>query len=138
MTLSEVQRLIDLAPFHDWLQPVLEAVDEQGGVELRLPFRPEFRRSRDRDDIHGGVIAALADIACHAAAAGHAGRGLPTIDIRVDYLRGADGTDLLAHARVLKAGRTIAVSQVDIKDQRGRLIAVGRGCFLTLAVPPAA
>ena len=95
-----------------------------------MAFKPEFRRSPDSAQIHGGVIAALADIAGDYALAVTLGGGVPTIDLRVDYLRPAEG-DLLATARTVKKGRTIGVADVEIKDAAGRLIAVGRGAYST-------
>jgi uncharacterized protein (TIGR00369 family) len=59
------------------------------------------------------------------------GHGVPTINFRVDYLRPAVGTDLIAEARVRRAGRTIGVVDIDVSDTTGRLIALGRGCYGT-------
>ncbi len=56
----------------------------------------------------------------------------PTIDLRIDYLRAADGGDLIARAKLLKAGRTIARVDVTVEDSKGRLVAVGRGTFSTV------
>ena len=55
---------------------------------------------------------------------------MPTIDLRIDYLRPAEG-DLLATARTVKRGRTIGVVDVEIRDTAGRMIAVGRGAYST-------
>jgi uncharacterized protein (TIGR00369 family) len=59
------------------------------------------------------------------------GHGVPTINFRVDYLRPALHADLLACARVRKAGRTIGVVDIDVTDSDSRLIAIGRGCYGT-------
>jgi uncharacterized protein (TIGR00369 family) len=60
-----------------------------------------------------------------------AGGGVPTINFRTDFLRPASNTDLLATAAVRRAGRTIGVVDVDVHDQDGRLVAMGRGCYST-------
>ena len=56
---------------------------------------------------------------------------MPTINIRIDYLRPASDTRLHAQARVRKAGRTVGVVDIDVLDDQGRLIAVGRGTYGT-------
>jgi uncharacterized protein (TIGR00369 family) len=61
------------------------------------------------------------------------GHGVPTINFRVVYLRPATNTDLLALARVRRAGRTVGVVDIDVTDSTNRLIALGRGCYGTQA-----
>ena len=78
---------------------------------------------------HGGPIASLIDIAGDMAVAVKAGGGVPTISLRVDYLRPSVGPFLMATARVRRFGRTIAVADVDVTDDQGRLCAVGRGTY---------
>ena len=114
-------------PYHDFLRPeAISADPDAGTVEIRLPFRPEFQRVRDRPEYHGGVIAGLADIAAHAAAAVKVGHMAPTVDLRIDYMRVATG-DLLARGTVRRAGRTLAVVDVEITDGGGRIVALARG-----------
>ncbi len=128
---AKLRASIRTPPFHAWLGVELVAGDaEAGTATVRLPFKPGFQRSPDSPQIHGGVIAALADIAGDYALAVSLGGGVPTIDLRIDYLRPAEG-DLLAAARTIKRGRTIGVVDVEIKDVAGRLIAIGRGAYST-------
>jgi uncharacterized protein (TIGR00369 family) len=133
--LEPLERLrfeLDNPPYHAFLRPVPVSVDVDAGiVEIRLPFRPEFQRVPDKPEYHGGVIAGLIDLAAHAAAAVKTGNMAPTIDLRIDYLRGAANTDLHAKSMVRKAGRTIAVVDVEIKSDDGKLIALGRGILST-------
>lgn len=118
-------------PFHDFLAPQAVSADAAAGtVVVRLPFRPEFRRARQGAHYHGGVLAALIDITGHAAVAIQVGRMVPTIDLRIDFMRAAPGVDLLGYGRVLRAGRSIAVADVEIKAD-DRVVAVGRGVFST-------
>ena len=69
---------------------------EKGRVEIRLPFREEFLRVDGSDWLHGGVVSALADIAGDYAVITETAPGVPTIDMRVDYLRPARRGDLTA------------------------------------------
>lgn len=119
-------------PFHHWLNPEVVAVTDQE-VAIRLRTRPEFRRSDAADGVHGGVVAALIDIAGHAAVVAAVGHGVPTINLRVDYLRMATGDELLARARPVRVGRSIAVVDIEITGFDGKLVAVGRGTFSTMS-----
>lgn len=102
---------------------------EKGKVEIRLPYREEFLRTDGSDWLHGGVVSALADIAGDYAVITETAPGVPTIDMRVDYLRPARRGDLTALARTVRVGRTVSVADVEIRDSSGTLVAVGRACY---------
>jgi uncharacterized protein (TIGR00369 family) len=57
------------------------------------------------------------------------GRGTPTVDLRVDYLRLAVGTDLVARSRTLRRGSRLGRIDVEVRDAAGELVAVGRGTW---------
>jgi uncharacterized protein (TIGR00369 family) len=118
-------------PFHDVLQPQPVRVDADGSVVIRLSFRPEFCGRRGGQFYHGGVIASLVDIAAHAAIAVRVERMVPTIDLRVDYLRAAPAGDLFATGRILTIGRSIGRADVEIRSANDKVVAVGRGVFST-------
>jgi uncharacterized protein (TIGR00369 family) len=122
-------------PFHQWLLPELVAVDEKAGsVTLRLPIRPEFCRLPGRPELHGAIVAAMVDISGHAAIAAQVLHSVATIDMRVDYLRLAAGTELVAVATAVKVGRTIGVVDVRIEDDKKKLVAIGRAAFVTMDI----
>lgn len=124
--------IINDCPFHEFLNMTVEAADpDTGVVVIRLPFVPSFARSNKAPQIHGGVTAALIDIAGVYAVATVIDRTVPTINMSVEYLRMAEGSDLIACARVIKAGRSIGVADIEVSDENDRLIAVGRGTYST-------
>jgi uncharacterized protein (TIGR00369 family) len=122
-------------PFHQWLLPELfEVVADKGIIKIRLPIREEFGRLPGRPELHGGVVAALADIAGHAAIASQLFHSVATIDMRVDYLRLAGGTELVAVGTVIKVGRTIGLVDVRITDDNDRLVAISRNSYVTMDI----
>ncbi|HTH98952.1 MAG TPA: PaaI family thioesterase [Stellaceae bacterium] len=137
MSATAMDRLrheMERPPFHHFLKPEAKSVDEAtGAVTITLQYRPEFARSPDGPGFHGGIIASLIDIAGHAAVAIRIGRMAPTIDLRIDYLRVAPDGHLTATAKVIRAGRTLALADIEITDRDDRLVAVGRGTFSTAA-----
>jgi uncharacterized protein (TIGR00369 family) len=77
--------------------------------------------------VHGGAIATLADTAAMAAAwsgtpAPESMRGT-TVDLTVHFLAPADGTDLVARARVLRRGRSLVHLGVDVSTPGGDPVA---------------
>jgi uncharacterized protein (TIGR00369 family) len=134
-TFEFVRDNIAQTPFHQWLLPELLAVDDEAGsVTIRLPIRPEFGRLPGRPELHGAIVAAMVDITGHAAIAAKVRHAVATVDMRVDYLRLAGGTELVAVATLIKLGRTIGVVDVRINDDQKRLVAVGRAAYVTMSV----
>lgn len=121
--------IIRNAPFHEWLH--VEAVDAAPGrAVLRIPPNPEFVGNPFIPAVHGGIIAALIDLAGGAALFVELQFPTPTIDMRVDYLRPAiAGKALIAEAVVKRLGSTVAFVDVDVKDEDGRLVATGRCAY---------
>ena len=120
---------LKLSPYHRFLGLELIREDE-GLVEIRLPFREQFLREDGSDWLHGGIVSSLIDIAGDYAIVTKTGVGVPTIDLRIDWLRPARG-ELIALARALKVGRTVAVADVEVRDASSQLVAVGRGTYAT-------
>ncbi len=121
---------VEHSPFHRLIG--LELVRAQDGdVEMRLPWRDDFRRADDSDWYHGGIISALVDIAGDYAIASKLGRWVATIDLRVDYLRPALQGELTALARAVKVGRTVGVADVELRDGTGAVVAIGRCAYST-------
>lgn len=104
---------------------------EPGLVEIQLPFRDELLRAEGSDWYHGGVVAALIDVAGDYALWTQVGSGLPTIDLRIDWLRPARRGTLTAVGRSVKVGKTVCTADVEVRDDKGELVAVGRGTYAT-------
>ena len=125
---DELQRRLSHSAFIDFLNlTVVSADPDKEEVVMRAAMRPEFERGRGTGQWHGGPIAAIIDTVGDYALVMALGRPLPTVNFRVDYLRPAMRTDLLAHARVRRAGRSIGVVDIEVVDGDGRLCALGSG-----------
>ena len=83
---------------------------------------------------HGGILAAIVDVAADYAIAAQLGRPVPTIDIRVDYHKAALPGDLTAKARIVRSGSQYSTAEAYIYDKDGALVASGRGTYFT--APP--
>ena len=137
LTIPQLQSVVDRSPFNRWLGMTVESVTPTA-ITLRIRWREELISSPERQSTHGGVIATLIDGSCDYVVAARIGHAVPTIDLRVDYHRTATPGDLIAEARVISLGATVAVAESNITDTHGRLIASGRGLYMTgTSTPPA-
>jgi uncharacterized protein (TIGR00369 family) len=121
---------VEHSPFHRLIGLELTRAAD-GEVEMRLPWQEAFRREEGSDWYHGGILSALIDIAGDYAIASKLGRWVATIDLRVDYLRPAKEGALVAVARAVKVGKTVGVADVELRDVRGGVVAIGRCAYST-------
>jgi uncharacterized protein (TIGR00369 family) len=133
ITLEQVQALIIRAPFHQWLGLTVIAVGDDS-IEIKAKWREEWVVSVERRYTHGGILAALVDLAADFALVKQTGRGVPTIDMRIDYHRAAMPGDLIARGKVIRAGSQFSTAEAEIFDLDGKLLASGRGTYFT--APP--
>jgi uncharacterized protein (TIGR00369 family) len=115
-------------PFNAWLgAKVIDAT--AAGVRLYIPWRTEFGGAPGMT--HGGILAAIVDLAAYCALSAASGDGGPTIDMRIDYHRSTVNGPFYADSKVVRAGSTISTAEVIIRDAQERLIASGRCVFLS-------
>lgn len=130
VTVEKLQQLITRGPFNQWLNfTVLKADD--AGIEIKATWREEWVVNPDRRYTHGGILAAIIDVAADYVLAAQLGRPVPTIDIRVDYHKAAMPGDLTAKARVVRMGSQYSTAEASIYDKDGALVASGRGTYFT-------
>ena len=90
--------------------PVIEA----GYTEIHLPFKPEI--TQQHGFVHGGVVGMIADSAAGYAAMTMvpAAASVLTVEYKMNLMAPADGDHLVAHGRVIRAGRTLIVPQGEV------------------------
>ncbi|HEX7827093.1 MAG TPA: PaaI family thioesterase [Mycobacterium sp.] len=94
-------------------------------VRLRMPWDPTNVTLGDM--VHGGAIAALADVTVMAAAwagveAAPALRGVTT-SMAIQFLAPARATDLIGVGRVLRQGKSLVSCDVEVVTPDGDLVA---------------
>ncbi len=129
----DLEKMLNSSPYHRWLGLQMELVGENE-VHIKMPYRQEFAGSDEGINIHGGIISSLIDIAACFAMMNATKRDTPNLNLEVHYTRmAAAGDELIAIARTLKAGRTLGIADVEVKNQDGKLIAAGRSLLSTAA-----
>lgn len=102
------------------LTPVRKHKD---GVTCSCLVRPELLNSNGV--VHGGVIASIADEAAWHAILSVLGTGksMTTSELKVNYLRPIGGKRATARGYVLKLGKRLAVTRIDIFGDDRKLAA---------------
>ena len=116
---------------------------DQDGAVVHLDMRDELVGNFQHGVLHGGVISATLDVvggmAAMATAVLRGGsleeslqslRPTSTIDLRVDFLRPGAGTRFTARGFTLRAGSRVAVTRMELHNERGELLAVGTGTYI--------
>jgi uncharacterized protein (TIGR00369 family) len=131
-------------PFNKVLCLKVESISYEH-VRISFPMRDELMGHYDRGMLHGGVISSVIDVAGGLSAFmgiqqkmqvknlearfENFGR-LSTIDVRIDFLRPGIGKYFVATAYVLRTGKKIAVTRIELKNDQNHLIAVGTGSYV--------
>ena len=135
MTAEKVQELILRAPYHRWLGLTVLALHDEG-IDVKATWREDWVVNAEKRYTHGGVLAALVDLTGDWALVKRTGRGVPTIDMRIDYHAAAMPGDLTAKGRIVKVGNLVSTAEAHVYDMGGKLVASGRGTYYT--APPKA
>ena len=91
----------------------------------------------ERRYTHGGVLAALVDLGADWAMVKKTGRGVPTIDLRVDYHAAAMPGDLTVRGKIVRMGSQFSTAEAHVlRRRRASSLASGRGTYFT--APPKA
>jgi uncharacterized protein (TIGR00369 family) len=143
-TLAMIRKAYERSPFNRFLGFRLDHVNAGKG-QISFVAKPELIGNFHQGILHGGVISAVIDTAgglaaCASALAGikdlqpeEASRRMArmgTIDMRVDYLRPGKGTEFRCVGTVMRTGRKLAVTRMELFDQEDNLIAVGTAAYL--------
>ena len=102
------------------------------GVTIHFPITPNFINSHGV--LHGGITATIADEAAWHAIENHFGKptNCTTTELKVNYLRPIMGEVATARAYLVRAGKTLCVSRVDIFDEANNLAAISIVTYMLL------
>ncbi|MEQ9231022.1 MAG: hotdog fold thioesterase [Cyclobacteriaceae bacterium] len=122
----------EMIPIHKFLG--LELVEiRKGFVKVRVPFKEEvigdFRNRR----WHGGILATVMDSVGGIAGSTHFTSMediLSTIDIRIDYLKGAESSAIVVEGEIVRFGNRIVVTRMrTFQEETDTLLAEGTGVY---------
>lgn len=105
-------------------------VIQKGYAEGRMKIRPDF--FNPLGSVHGGCLFTLADNIGGSAAISH-GQYVTTLDANYHYLAPAmDVKEVIAIAKEIKYGKNIAIYDIQIYDDKNKLLGKGTFSFFNL------
>lgn len=142
--LRMIREIYDALPFNKLLGLKVDRVEAET-AGFRFSMRADLIGNFVQEILHGGVISAVLDATGGMTATASAVcrmEGLTldeiaarvsrigTIDMRVDYLRPGRGTEFFSSGTVLRTGRKLAVTRMELKNQDEMLVAAGTAAYL--------
>jgi uncharacterized protein (TIGR00369 family) len=126
-----LRRAVEAAPIYQLLQVSLEEIDA-GFARFRMPFRKELTQAYGV--VHGGVIALLADTAVAFACMTliHPGQKVTTAEFKINFFAAVNSGEMIGEARVVHAGKRLVAADMEVKDEKGKLLAKGMATYAIL------
>ena len=134
---------VEKIPFNKLLGMHVESLDFEK-AEMKIEMRDELIGNFIQRTLHGGVTSSLLDVIggltafmtllkkMEGASSQERLERLAkfgTIDLRVDYLRPGRGEYFIARGSVLRTGKKIAVTRMELHNDQKLLIAIGTGTY---------
>lgn len=131
-------------PFNKVLGLKIESLDRED-VRVKFKMKDAFVGNYVHGILHGGVISAVLDttggltaslgvlqkmVGRTAEEIGNKFTQIGTIDLRIDYLRPGKGNYFVATGSIMRAGRRVSVTRMELYNDRDLLIAVGTGTYI--------
>ena len=107
--------------------------DEADRALIELPYDGRF--DHFQDDVHGGAIDALIDNAGWFAAAAHYPTWIVSVEFQVRLHEPAGRQALTAVGTILRAGKRITQTAMEVRNRSGVLVATGSGSFAVTSLP---
>ena len=126
-----VSVLINRSPYFSLLSMTLK--DLQWGTCL-MEVELEEKHLQPFGNVHGGAIASLVDAAAFWAVFPQVerGKGLTTVEMKLNYLAPVQKGKLVARGRCIKLGRTLALGETSVTNGEGTLIAHGTATMMVV------
>jgi len=131
-------------PFNKVLGLKIESLKMEE-VRVKFEMKDAFVGNYVHGILHGGVISAVLDTTGGLTASlgvlqkmvgqtpekiGKSLTKIGTIDLRIDYLRPGKGNFFVATGSIMRAGRRVSVTRMELYNDQDLLIAVGTGTYI--------
>ena len=120
---------IRAAPFHQWLALELESANADG-VVIGIKWRDELRSRTEPPIMHGGIVAALIDVAGLYAVLAAGGTVRSTAYLHVDYHKNVPPGPVKVRSKAIRIGRALSVADSVLYGTAPDPLASGRGGYV--------
>jgi uncharacterized protein (TIGR00369 family) len=131
LTAQQIRDFLPRIPFNTLLGIKLTRI-HRDGVTIECALRHELTNSAGV--AHGGVAAAIADVAVGMALNRHFGgkRPMTTVEMKINYFLPVTEGHIFARACLLRIGSTLCVGRVDLTDTQGRQLGTALVTYMLL------
>jgi uncharacterized protein (TIGR00369 family) len=133
--LERLQRMVSgaepQAPVNDLVGFRLTGISDGRAV---VEMDTDERHANPMGTVQGGVLCAVVDAAMGLAAATTLAddESFTTLELKINYLKPLWKSKLRAEGRVVKRGRTVSLTECEVWDESGSLVAHATSTCLTL------
>lgn len=130
-----IASLVNECPYFSLLS--MKIRDLQWGTSL-LEVQLEEKHLQPFGMVHGGAIASVVDAAAFWAVFPQVekGMGLTTVEMKLNYLAPVKEGKLVAEGRCIRIGKTLALGEAQVRDEKGNLVAHGTATMMVLSSLP--
>lgn len=131
LTAKQIRDFLPRIPFNTLLGIKLTRTHSDG-VTIECALRHELTNSAGV--AHGGVTAAIADVAVGMALNRHFGgkRPITTVEMKINYFLPATDGHIFARSRLLRIGSTLCVGSVDLTNTEGKELGTALVTYMLL------
>ena len=128
---ESVALLVNRSPYFSLLS--MEIKELQWGTCL-MEVELEEKHLQPFGNVHGGAIASVVDAAAFWAVFPQVerGKGLTTVEMKLNYLAPVQKGKLEARGRCIKLGRTLALGETSVTNGEGTLVAHGTATMMII------
>lgn len=116
-----------------WALLGMKLVDvKEGWAKVRLPF--DEKLTQPMGIAHGGAVFSPADSAVALALAGLVDEDeiYTTLEMKLNYLKPFNRGELIAEATIIHKGKNVAIGEVVLVNDRGKMIAKGLATYMIM------
>ncbi|MCI2256443.1 PaaI family thioesterase [Domibacillus sp. PGB-M46] len=115
-------------PFRNLLK-IKEIYSSSGTAEVKIDLFPDLFNFSG--NVHGGVLASLIDISIGSAVRStlQENQRSSTVELKINYIKPANGLFLLAKSSVSHRGTTLVVGTSEIFNDQNQVVAIGTATF---------
>ena len=120
--LEEMRKVANNCPYYQLLGMEIMEIKE-GESKLQMPFKHGL--THPYGIMHGGAVASLADssVAIALMSLVEPKDRIATIEFKINFLVPVSQGHLEAHAKIIHKGSKTAVGDVEVKNEKGKLVA---------------
>ena len=111
---------------------------DAGRGRMEFPMKPELVGNFSLGILHGGVISSALDVVGGLAVQASFKDddpffGMGTVDMRVDFLRPGKGQRFVVTGQVMRPGRHLCSTRMELVNETGELLAIGTAIYRVTA-----